>query len=458
VTRLEEFLKSRKIKPIALARESGYSRQHLLRLRHGSMEPTRACIAAIVSAASKLSGSTVRPEELFILSLEDTGLTVQQQQLSAKAANAQKRRLIHAHKIVRKLEADKVPFAEWTNVLAPSEALVSALLHRGRELTFEKPRAAEQVLRVAVALAAKLPRGEVSSLSLHGRAHTGRGNALANLSDYPAAFAAFADAEDVLTQSPYCVRELAQVWYSRGRTLMRRTDYDDAIRWARRARAVFEAIPDDRLSALARVLEGAVLYETGNPAEAERLLRAAVDPLERANDRAGVAFAWLDIGRCNIDLGDPASARVWLQKARAAFAKLGARSEVLRAQWSLGWLRALHEDRAGGLEELYRTRREFEELSMPAEAALAGLDIVEVLLLDDAEGAASQAMRVCRTILDSFDSRGETANARRAITCLRDALQRDGVGPEQVREVRKFLKRWSVDPHITWDPPGGSHA
>ena len=72
-TRLESFLKSRRIKPAHLARESGYSRQHLLRLRTGTMEPTRRCIAAIASACRRLSGENVRASDLFDLEGEDQG-------------------------------------------------------------------------------------------------------------------------------------------------------------------------------------------------------------------------------------------------------------------------------------------------------------------------------------------------------------------------------------------------
>ena len=66
-TKLENFLKSRGIKPAHLAKESGYSRQHLLRIRMGRMEPTRRCIAAIVSACRRLSRSQVRADDLFDL-------------------------------------------------------------------------------------------------------------------------------------------------------------------------------------------------------------------------------------------------------------------------------------------------------------------------------------------------------------------------------------------------------
>jgi predicted transcriptional regulator len=70
-TRLESFIRSRGIKPAHLAKESGYSRQHLLRIRMGRMEPTRRCIAAIASACRRLSGEGVRASELFELDEED---------------------------------------------------------------------------------------------------------------------------------------------------------------------------------------------------------------------------------------------------------------------------------------------------------------------------------------------------------------------------------------------------
>ena len=66
-TPLEAFIQSREIKPAHLAKASGYSRQHLLRVRMGRMEPTRRCIAAIVRAARKLSREAVRPTDLFDL-------------------------------------------------------------------------------------------------------------------------------------------------------------------------------------------------------------------------------------------------------------------------------------------------------------------------------------------------------------------------------------------------------
>jgi predicted transcriptional regulator len=67
MTKLEAFLRSRGVKPLHLARESGYSRQHLLRVRMGRMEPTRRCIASIVAALRRLTHEHVRATDLFDL-------------------------------------------------------------------------------------------------------------------------------------------------------------------------------------------------------------------------------------------------------------------------------------------------------------------------------------------------------------------------------------------------------
>jgi len=64
-TQLERFIRSHGIKPAHLARESGYSRQHLLRLRFGRMRPSLTCIAALVLAARRFTSQRVTPHDLF---------------------------------------------------------------------------------------------------------------------------------------------------------------------------------------------------------------------------------------------------------------------------------------------------------------------------------------------------------------------------------------------------------
>jgi len=67
MTKLEAFLKAKGIKPAHLALHSEYSRQHLLRIRKGTMEPTRKCIKAVVSACRRLAREPVTASDLFDL-------------------------------------------------------------------------------------------------------------------------------------------------------------------------------------------------------------------------------------------------------------------------------------------------------------------------------------------------------------------------------------------------------
>lgn len=67
-TRLEQFLRNRGIKPAHLARESGYSRQFLLRLRLGRIAATSRCIASVVMACQRLAREPVDASDLFDLS------------------------------------------------------------------------------------------------------------------------------------------------------------------------------------------------------------------------------------------------------------------------------------------------------------------------------------------------------------------------------------------------------
>jgi hypothetical protein len=67
ITRFEAYLREHQVKPAHLAKRSGYSRQHLLRLRLGRQEPTRRCMLALARALQSLTGDPVQATDLFDL-------------------------------------------------------------------------------------------------------------------------------------------------------------------------------------------------------------------------------------------------------------------------------------------------------------------------------------------------------------------------------------------------------
>jgi hypothetical protein len=64
-TLLESYLRSRGVRPAHLARECGHERAHLLRIRMGRIEPTPACVVAIVYALRRLVGEPVVLTDVF---------------------------------------------------------------------------------------------------------------------------------------------------------------------------------------------------------------------------------------------------------------------------------------------------------------------------------------------------------------------------------------------------------
>jgi hypothetical protein len=64
-TLLESYLRSRGVRPAHVARECGYERVHLLRIRMGRIEPTPACAVGIVYALRRLVGEPVVLTDVF---------------------------------------------------------------------------------------------------------------------------------------------------------------------------------------------------------------------------------------------------------------------------------------------------------------------------------------------------------------------------------------------------------
>ena len=67
MTKLEAFIQSRGIKPAQVARESGYSRAQLFRIRMGISEPSARGVAAIAAACRRLTHESVGAVDLFDL-------------------------------------------------------------------------------------------------------------------------------------------------------------------------------------------------------------------------------------------------------------------------------------------------------------------------------------------------------------------------------------------------------
>ena len=72
VSRLGEFMTANGIRPAQLARTAFISRQHLLRLRNGTDDPSRHFMVRLTMACTLILHRRVRMDELF--DLTDAGV------------------------------------------------------------------------------------------------------------------------------------------------------------------------------------------------------------------------------------------------------------------------------------------------------------------------------------------------------------------------------------------------
>ncbi|MGH9419945.1 MAG: hypothetical protein ACRD3J_08230 [Thermoanaerobaculia bacterium] len=455
LTRLEVFRVSRNIAVGDLIAESRISRQHLLRMRKGELQPRRDMIAAVVSALRQLSLEDVQPQDVIELTVEESGPWRREhaQRLTADASEWQRERDAVADLLAElpKSRADEwLPFLEKR---ARSDATVRALLFEGRRIIDHDPQHARALFHVAAKLAERLTtlRREYR-LALVGRAWLEFANALRQLGEFREALPALQEAERRFEGEPYCTKELGRAWLARGTILMKMGDLDGAAHYLACAVNIFAAVDDPRRIAKVRMVQAGVLFERGDVDGARTLWLAAAPALHAGKERHALAVAWLNIGLCDVEENRTASAKTWLQKALHAFERIRCEVEVLRTKWALARIEALFENRKSGLEALFELRPAFEKRGLFTDGAMVMLDATEALLIPPRRPRA--AAQICKSLPQLFQRAGATREALKAVAYLQEAAAAHRLTVEDVRSVKTFLDHADEGRANSFVPPG----
>jgi tetratricopeptide (TPR) repeat protein len=270
LTRFEVFRVSRGIGIAELARESGYHRTHILRMRQGKIDPSREAIAAFVSAVRRIALEEIRAEALFELSVEESGpWRADITEVLARETAAYRRERARVQQLL--VSAVRSPQKEWLDALRRlpdgiSEAVARGALLEGRNLVPVDVRKAELLFRLAAAVADEAPdiQTEEFRAFLSGRARVERAIALREIGSYHDALTSLAEAEARFAGQPICTVDLGRCWTIRGSILLKTNGLDEAQFWLRLAVNIFSATADERRVALTRQIEGSVLFERGN--------------------------------------------------------------------------------------------------------------------------------------------------------------------------------------------------
>ncbi len=458
-TRLEFFLKSHGVKPAALAAKAGYSRGHLVRAREG--EPTSVRFQEAVTAAVRRAlGRPVsltdlfEPEGVAIHSLlpqstvdDRRGRKSTQPRQSATAGNI-------ATAVAELTESDTDAWLSRirTTAAAQTEAAMRELLDAAFPLLDQQPARAELLYVAAITLTEHLQASPpLLVASLRGYAEKGRANALRMLGRYHEAMQVLIDAEQNFVDALYCSFEIGEVRYTRAGILFKMERWPQAQQAAAQARRIFEEEHDRTRSLHTQMIEGCIMVERGDLEAGRAVFVSLRKPLEARGHRDTLAFLFMNLGACDLKRREPVIARHWLHRATQLFRQLGMSSELARTRWCGAKISIVEGARARGMRELRAAMRDFEKLSMPADAGFVGLDLLEELMAD--VSARKEAEKLARSLVEIFIAAGANVSAAAAIAFLRDATTARNADASLVAYVRRYVHRAGVDSDSPFQPP-----
>lgn len=346
------------------------------------------------------------------------------------------------------------------NIAANPEMRTAGVVRRlcaeSRALRERQPMHALTVADAAIAIADQLPLARYPQPlldELRGDAWHERANVLRYLGRHAEALDALDIAERAYTRSPagpYCT---AVVEYSRAVVLLEMGRGDEAMKLARRAARVFRQFGEDERHVNARMVEGAVLFDSGAYDEA-RALFAELKPLAQTlGEPSTLARVYLNIANCDLRRGELAAADEHFARALSLYEALGLETERVRTRWNIGCLRIASGDVAGGLARLREARAEFEELGARSDAALVALDIARTLLETGNPAAAEEAAELCGEVVKSFTDVGMTGHALTAVAFLQAAFATGAVTPDLVSHIREYLESFPDHAGLPFVPP-----
>lgn len=421
-TRLEYIIRSKHLKPSALARRAGYSRQHLVRMREGLPSSARS-ESAVVEAVSEQLQAPIEHSTLFeprtptFIPLGDVE------------------------------HLDKRDF-DWSIAQARnafgSERGIRALLDSGEALLDRNPRRAETLYSLASELVAKLPSTPAPlAHSLHGLAQKGRANALRMSGRYEEALDALVGSEHEFEVARYCRRELGYARYCRATVLFKMERWTEADRAVQGARSLLDAEHDRSGVINCDILRACIALERGELDRAREMFVGLRKMVEGRRDYRRLADLWMNLVICDLRRGDTFGAGHWLGRAVRKYRELGLASEIARARWSGATLALVQGQRARALRELRTASEEFEALGMPMDAAFVKLDLLGELV---EEKKWREAEPIALSLADLFLKARVGPSAATALDYLRDTVKQRSADRAVVSRVERHIRRAEVFP------------
>lgn len=318
---------------------------------------------------------------------------------------------------------------------APTEALVRRIVDAAVAELERQPAYSLSLLGAADSVASRISDPDGAS-GCRGEIWKNRANALRILGRYEEALSATVMAERLAEEIATGGFMLAQIVYTRGTVLFKMGRFAETIQTARDAGYRFAEYGDVKRVIHARNLEALALTEKGETAEGLRVYMLIDEQLQQLDDPQMRASVTKNIAVSHRRLGNYNEATTYTLEAQQLYRALGAESEIIRSDWTLGVISLRVGETEAGLARLRSAAAAFESLTMPADAGFVKLDLTEELLrLKEWDEAGVMAVQAAET----FARAGAKLHLSTALAFLREAVHGRSATPELVRYVREYV-------------------
>jgi transcriptional regulator with XRE-family HTH domain len=194
----------------------------------------------------------------------------------------------------------------------------------------------------------------------------------------------------------------------------------------------------------AKIFEGQRDYEA-----AVALLRQAAPLVEEQSDPRLRLIVRLNLISDLSDLGRPEEALALVDEARALAADLDNELDLLRLRWIEGRLASALGREEEAITAFDAARRAFAARKMPYDAALATLDLAQLL---GRQARTAQVKTLARETAAVFAALSVSAEARRALEIFREAAEAERLSAELASRLATYFCRARRAPHLPFDP------
>ena len=214
--------------------------------------------------------------------------------------------------------------------------------------------------------------------------------------------------------------------------------YDEAERLIDQALSLYRRAGD--LNAVGRALidKGVVRGSLGDPEGEIALIREGLELVDAAAEPKVVALAWHNLIFALHDLDRNREALALLGRARPLYVRLSDRALLIRFQWLEGNIAAA----LGRLEQaegcLREVRNGWAELEQAKDAALAALDLANVLAR---QGRHGEVRELAAEMIAIFRSRQIAAETLAAMVLFQRAAESEQLTAALVKQVANAVKQ-----------------